>query len=187
MVQRAATTVKEKAMRSLVLNVIGMVTRITRWLVIIAAIAIGFLMAVNFLDIIGTKFFGISLPGALDISEELMVLVTLLPIAYIALERGHIRITLLEEHLHWSVRYALEIAQYALATLITGFVTVRAFAQLRMTLESMELKTGIDLPIWPANVVVVVSFGFLTLVWLLLLAKVLVVGRTETERGGNGS
>jgi TRAP-type C4-dicarboxylate transport system permease small subunit len=164
-------------MRSLVLNAISMMTRVTRWLVIVAAVAIGFLMVVNFFDIIGTKFFGVSIPGALDLSEELMVLVTLLPIAYIALERGHIRITLLEEHLHVSVRYALEVIQYALAAVITGFVTLRAFAQLMMTLENMELKTGIDLPIWPANVVVVVSFGFLTLVWLLLLAKTLVVGR----------
>jgi TRAP-type C4-dicarboxylate transport system permease small subunit len=166
-------------MRSLVLKAIATMTGITRWLVIVAAIAIGVLMVVNFFDIIGTKFFGMSIPGALDISEDLMVLVTLLPIAYIALERGHIRITLLEEHLHSSIRYALEVIQYFLATLITGFVTLRAFAQLRTTLETMELKTGLDLPIWPANVVVVVSFGFLTLVWLLLLAKALV---TKQER-----
>jgi TRAP-type C4-dicarboxylate transport system permease small subunit len=162
-------------MRSLVLKAVDVMTKITRWLVVVAAVAIGVLMAVNFFDIIGTKFFGMSIPGALDISEELMVLVTLLPIAFIALERGHIRITLLEEHLPSSVRYALEIIQYFLAMLITGFVTFRAFAQLRTTLETMELKTGLDLPIWPSNVVVVVSLGFLTLVWLLLLAKALVV------------
>ena len=105
-----------------------------------------------------------------------MVLVTLLPIAYIALERGHIRITLLEEHLPSIVRFALEVIQYAIAALITGFITVRAFAELRKTIEVMTLKGGIDLPVWPANAVVVVSFGFLTLVWLLLLAKRLVVG-----------
>jgi TRAP-type C4-dicarboxylate transport system permease small subunit len=162
-------------MRILVLKAIGTMTKITRWLVIVAAIAIGVLMVVNFFDIIGTKFFGMSIPGALDISEDLMVLVTLLPIAFIALERGHIRITLLEERLPSSVRYTLEIMQYFLAALITGFVTARAFAQLRTTLETMELKTGLDLPVWPANAVVVISLGFLTLVWVLLLAKTLVV------------
>jgi TRAP-type C4-dicarboxylate transport system permease small subunit len=162
-------------MRSLVLKAVSTMTGITRWLVIVAAVAIGVLMVVNFFDIVGTKFFGMSIPGALDISEELMVLVTLLPIAFIALERGHIRITLLEEHLHSSVRYALEIIQYFLAALITGFITVRAFAQLRTTLETMELKTGLDLPVWPSNAVVVISLGFLTVVWIVLLIKALVV------------
>lgn len=164
-------------MESLVLKAIDVTTRVTRWLVIIAAVAIGALMTVNFIDIIGTKFFGMSIPGALDISEELMVLVTLLPIAFIALERGHIRITLLEEHLPSSVRYGLEILQYIIAALITGFITLRAFAQLQKAMEVMELKAGLDLPTWPSNVIVVVSFGFLTLVWLLLLAKTLTVGQ----------
>jgi TRAP-type C4-dicarboxylate transport system permease small subunit len=163
-------------MRSFVLRVFDLVTRITRWLVIIAAAAITVLMVVNFTDIIGTKFFGMSIPGALDISEELMVLVTLLPIAFIALERGHIRITLLEEHLPLAVRFVLEVLQYVIAALITGFITARAFVQLQKTVEVMELKGGIDLPVWPANAVIVVSFGFLTLVWLLLLAKRCVVG-----------
>jgi len=35
----------------------------------------------------------------------------------------------------------------------------------------MQLKEGLDLPVWPANLAVVISFGFLTLVWILLLAK----------------
>jgi len=40
----------------------------------------------------------------------------------------------------------------------------------------MTLKEGIDIPIWPANLATVISFAFLTLVWLLLLARTLVTG-----------
>jgi hypothetical protein len=40
----------------------------------------------------------------------------------------------------------------------------------------MDLKEGLDLPIWPANLAVVIAFSFLTLVWILLLAKALVIG-----------
>jgi TRAP-type C4-dicarboxylate transport system permease small subunit len=166
-------------MSNFVLGTFDLVTKITKWLTAVACVAIAVLMVVNFTDIIGTKFFLMSVPGALDISEELMVLVTLLPIAFVALERGHIRITLLEEHLPSTVRFGLEVAQYVIATLITGFITVRAFAQLQKTIEAGTLKTGIDLPVWPANAVVVISFGFLTLVWLLLLLKTAVVGRRD--------
>jgi TRAP-type C4-dicarboxylate transport system permease small subunit len=163
-------------MRNVVLKAFDIVTKITRWLAILAAVSIAVLMIVNFTDIIGTKFFLRSVPGALDISEELMVLLTLLPIAFVALERGHIRITLLEGRMPQAVRFVLHIIQYVIATLITGFITWRVFVQFQKTLEVIQLKEGLDLPIWPANLVTVISFGFLTLVWIVLLAKTVVVG-----------
>jgi TRAP-type C4-dicarboxylate transport system permease small subunit len=163
-------------MRNVVLKAFDVMTKITRWLAILAAVGIAALMIVNFTDIIGTKFFLRSVPGALDISEELMVFLTLLPISFIALERGHIRITLLEGRMPPSVRFVLRIMQYVIATLITGFITWRVFVQFQKTIEVVQLKEGIDMPIWPANLVTVVSFGFLTLVWIVLLAKTVVVG-----------
>ena len=163
-------------MRNFVLRAFDAATKITRWLVVLSAVSIAVMMVVNFTDIIGTKFFLRSVPGALDISEELMVLVTLLPLAFIALERGHIRITLVQERLAPTVRFVLEIAQYVIATLITGFITWRVFVQFQKTVEVMQLKEGLDLPLWPSNLAVVIAFGFLTLVWMLLLAKTLVVG-----------
>jgi len=163
-------------MRNFVLQAFGVVTKITRWLAILAAVGMALLMIVNFTDIIGTKFFLKSVPGALDISEELMVLLTLLPLAFVALERGHIRITLLEGRMTPTVRFVLQIIQYAIATLITGFITWRVSVQFHKTVEIMQLKEGIDLPIWPANLVTVISFGFLTLVWMLLLARTVIAG-----------
>ena len=163
-------------MRNFVLQALDIATKVTRWLAILAAGSIAIMMVINFTDIIGTKFFLRSVPGALDISEELMVLVTLLPLAFVALERGHIRITLLTERLPSVVRFALQIVQYVIATLITGFITWRVFVQFQNTVEVMDLKEGLDLPIWPANLAIVIAFGFLTLVWMLLLAKTWVVG-----------
>jgi TRAP-type C4-dicarboxylate transport system permease small subunit len=164
-------------MRNFVLQALDVATKITKWLAILAAVSIAVMMIVNFTDIMGTKFFLRSVPGALDISEELMVLVTLLPLAFIALERGHIRITLLTEHMTPAVRFVLQIIQYVIATLVTGFITWRVFVGFQKTVEVMDLKEGLDLPIWPANLAVVIAFGFLTLVWMLLLAKTVVVGQ----------
>jgi TRAP-type C4-dicarboxylate transport system permease small subunit len=164
-------------MRNFVLQALSVATKITKWLAILAAVSIAVMMVVNFTDIIGTKFFLKSVPGALDISEELMVLVTLLPLAFIALERGHIRITLLTDHMSAAVRFVLQIIQYIIATLITGFITWRVFVGFQETVKIMDLKEGIDLPIWPANLAVVIAFGFLTLVWALLLVKTVVVGQ----------
>jgi TRAP-type C4-dicarboxylate transport system permease small subunit len=163
-------------MKAITVSLMDIAVKVTRWLTIIAAACIALLMVVNFFDIIGSKFFATSVPGALDISEELMVCLTLLPISYIALERGHIRITLLEDRLPPVVQYLLGILQYLVATLITGFITVRAFVQMQKTIRFMQLKEGIDLPIWPGNLAVTISFAILTLVWALLLLKTVVEG-----------
>jgi TRAP-type C4-dicarboxylate transport system permease small subunit len=165
-----------ETMRAITLSLLDIAVKVTRWLTIVAAVCIAFLMFVNFFDIIGSKFFLKSVPGALDISEELMVCLTLLPISYVALERGHIRITLLEERLSPRVQFILRILQYLIATLITGFITWRVFVQFEKTLRIMQLKEGIDLPIWPGNLAVTISFGVLTLVWALLLIKTVVEG-----------
>jgi TRAP-type C4-dicarboxylate transport system permease small subunit len=167
---------RRSRMRNPILQAIDIATKITRWLAILAAVGMAVLMIVNFTDVIGTKFFLRSVPGALDISEELMVFLTLLPIAFIALERGHIRIILLEGRMTPVVRFVLQIIQYVIAVLITGFITWRVFVQFQKTVKFMQLKEGLDLPVWPANLATVIAFGFLTLVWMLLLAKTLAVG-----------
>jgi len=59
-------------MKDLIRGLITLTTKVTRWLVIIAAICIAFIMIINFVDVIGAKFFGRSVPGALDITEEVM-------------------------------------------------------------------------------------------------------------------
>jgi TRAP-type C4-dicarboxylate transport system permease small subunit len=169
-------------MKAMTFHLLDIAMKVTRWLTVVAAVCIGLLMVVNFFDIIGSKFFATSVPGALDISEELMVCLTLLPISYIALERGHIRITLLEDRLPPVVKYLLGILQYLVATLITGFITVRVFVQLQKTIRIMNLKEGIDLPIWPGNLAVTISFAILTLVWALLLAKTIVEGAEQQQK-----
>lgn len=164
-------------MRDFVLQGIDIATKAARWLKNLGAVSIAIMMILNCTDIIGTKFFFRSVPGALNISEELMVFLTLLPLVYVTLERGHIRVNLLERFINPALRFGLEIFQYAVATLITGFVTWRVFVHLQKTIILKQTKIGLDiLPLWPANLVVVISFGFLTIVWMLLLAKTLVVG-----------
>lgn len=163
-------------MKDLIMDVIEIATQVTKWLVFIAAIAIGVMAIINFTDVVLAKFFKHSIPGALDITEEVMVLVALFPVAYIALERGHIHISILRNRMGPALRFCVEIFQYILATLISGFITVRVFAQFQTTLATMTLKEGIDMPIWPANLATAIAFAFLTIVWILLLARTLVTG-----------
>lgn len=163
-------------MKDLILGLINIATKVTRWLAVIAAVGIGLMAAINFIDVVGAKFFGVSVQGALDITEEVMVLVALFPLAYIALERGHINITMVKDVMNPVLRLIIEVIQYIIAALVSGFITVRTFVQFQTTLSTMTLKEGIDMPIWPANLATSIAFAFVTLVWVLLLAKTAVTG-----------
>jgi len=137
-------------------------------------------MSIIVIDIVTSKWFDWSLPGTLDFSEELMVLLTLLPIAYVALERGHISITFLEEKIPQTGRIYLNLLKYLVGMGSMGFLTWRTFVRFQYVLDTAQIKSGISFPIWPANLAIAVSFGFLTLVWLLLFIKTIVV-RSEQQ------
>ncbi len=168
-------------MRSFLPRSIDIVTRISRWLAILGAVCLAVMMIINVIDIVASKWFQWSIPGALDISEELMVFLTILPIAYIALERGHIMISVVKDRLSRKGQFALLVLRYAMGTLVMGFFTWRTFTQFQNTIVVGQLKAGIALPIWPANLAVVLGFGFLTLVWLLLLVKALNEGLEQVN------
>lgn len=163
-------------MKRLVIQIFDWAERITKGLTILAAGCIAVMMVIIFVDIVGTKFFSASIPGALDICEELMVFLTLLPLAYLAAQKRHVSITLLEPHLSSKFRFIVEVVKYVIATAITGIITWRVFVEFQKTYAVMQLKSGLDMPTWPANLATVIAFGFLTLVWLLHLAKTLVGG-----------
>ena len=161
-------------MKRFVQQLFAFIETITKWLTILAACCIGAMMLIIFVDIVGTKFFSVSIPGALDISEELMVFLTLLPLAYLAVQKGHVNITLLEPRLSSRIRFVVEIIKYIISTAITGIITWRVFVEFQKTFEVMQLKSGLDMPTWPANLATVIAFGFLTFVWFLQLTKTLV-------------
>ena len=162
-------------MRRLVLLLCDWAERIAKWLTIVASCCIAIMMMVIFLDIVGTKFFSVSIPGALDISEELMVFMTLFPLAYLATKNSHVNITIMETRFSPKIRFFVDIIKYVIATAITGLISWRVFMQFQQTVAVMELKSGLDMPVWPANLGTVIAFGFLTIVWFLQLAKTLVL------------
>lgn len=137
-------------------------------------------MVLNVLDVLGTKLLGTSIPGTIDFTEEFMVFLTMLPLAHVALEKRHIRFSLIEERLPLRFRGFLQAFQALLALLICAFASWRAYFHLEQVLETMELKKGVDFPVWPAAFVVCFSFGLLSLAWAMLFAEVL-------RRRGDGS
>ena len=152
-------------------RVIEMVTMVTKWLTYISSISIAIMLLINIIEVLGTKLFNWSLIGYLELTEQLMVAVSLLPIAYIAMERGHIRITMVADRLPSIGRYVFEIIGYILGILIMAFCAWRACAQMQYALNTKLATNVLSIPIWPTNLIIMIGFGLLFFSWLLLLVK----------------
>ena len=57
-------------MKDLFLSLIDSARKVTKWLVVIAAVAVGVMAIIDFTDVVMAEFFKHSVPGALDITEE---------------------------------------------------------------------------------------------------------------------
>uniref|UniRef100_A0A7C2P4J4 TRAP transporter small permease n=1 Tax=candidate division WOR-3 bacterium TaxID=2052148 RepID=A0A7C2P4J4_UNCW3 len=145
--------------------------KLVLWLMLSAGAFLFFAMGINICDIISTKIFKVSIPGTIDFTEECMVFLTMLPLAFVALEKKHIKFSILEEQFSPKVKKLMKLIQYVLSLGISGFVCVRTFYNFLQSVKVMEMKRGVDLPIWPATFIVFFSFLILTLVWGVLLVE----------------
>lgn len=148
-------------------------TRVTRWLAIAAAACLGVTMLIGTIDVVGTKFFSWPVPGAKEIIEELNVGIVFLAIAFVAIGRGHIRITILERFMPKVLNFSFGILGYVAGILLSAFLSWRAFVLLQSSIQNHILKGGGELllPVWPGTLICFVGSGFLLTAFMLLLCK----------------
>lgn len=153
---------------------IAILTKVTKWLAIVSAICLAGMLLANIVEVVGSKCFNWSFIGYLELTKQLMVFVSIFPIAYVALERKHIRITMVSDLFSSAGRFALEVLGYILGIIIVVFCSWRAFEQMLYALNTNLTTNTLFIPIWPTNLVIVIGFGLLSLIWLLILIKKIV-------------
>jgi TRAP-type C4-dicarboxylate transport system permease small subunit len=163
---------------------IGAVDKLGRWLTAFCAVLLAIMMLANVIDIVGTKWFKWGLPGVLDISEEMMVIMTMLPVGYLLLERGHINLSLIEDRQSPAGRYVFQIVKGVAGILVGAFLTWRTFAQFQYVFQSNLGKVGLpQFPVWPSNLIVAISWALFTLIWFLILIRTFTMGKEKIARG----
>ena len=161
--------------RNLLLSTEAVITKIIRWFVILSAASAAAMMVIAFVDVVGSKFFNWSLKGAAEFIEELNVLLVFLAIGYVELERGHIRIAVLEKFMFKGLLYIFKLFRYLIGMLVIGILSWRTLIFAKKMLATGVVKNSpIDFPIWPSAMVVFLGFAFLTIAFILLLGKAII-------------
>ncbi len=140
--------------------------------------ALVFLATVN---VLGRWIFDLPISGYIDWVEQSMAFFAFLGIAYTQRLGGHIRMDILISHLRGRWLWFSEFLSTLVMFILTLVLVYGSFLHFQRAWEIGDSSLDIDLPTWPAKLVVPVALGFLALRLLLQLWGYLRALRTGTD------
>jgi TRAP-type C4-dicarboxylate transport system permease small subunit len=153
--------------------------KITSWYVIVAEISAAIIMLLSVADVIGAKLFNQGIPSATELIEQLNVPLVFGAVAFVALERGHIRIDSLDASLSSGVKKLLKILSRIVEMVVCGFLTWRTWFLVQYMIVHVSRSDGTwTFYLLPFSMAVFIGFILMT------LAAILGIGRELTARQG---
>ncbi len=158
----------------------GLLLRFSRALAVLGVLVL-IAMAVWILIDVFSGIFGWGLPGMVDWVEVLNVLAIGLPLAFVTLQRKHISMTLIEEHISVRQKKILDVL------VLSGFFLYSALVAWRLSIEALysvsmweKSEVGINVYWFPSKVGLAFSFIMMALCVLVQLIGAL-TGKTAGE------
>ena len=146
--------------------------RFTRWTSYLAAVALGVITFVCFVDVITWKFFGWTLPSATDLVTYLNLVLVFLAAAYVQMDRGSVAIELLQNKFNRVVKLAVRIFASTLGAGSCFFASYRSWYQLADLYNTHAMATGDwHFRLWPFQAVLVFGFFCLGLAFLFTICR----------------
>jgi len=152
----------------------SLLSRLDRWffrlesaLTLLGGIVIFLLVLLATTNVLGRWFFDMPVSGYIDWVEQAMAFLAFLGIAYTQREGGHIRMDMLVAHLHGRTLWVVELISTLLMLVITLILIVGSYLHFLRAYQIGDSSLDINLPVWPAKLVVPVALSILALRLLL--------------------
>jgi C4-dicarboxylate transporter DctQ subunit len=114
-------------------------------------------------NVLGRWLFDLSVSGYIDWVEQAMAFMAFLGIAYTKRLGGHIRMDILVSHLRGRVLWFVELVSVILTLIITLFLIYGSYLHFLRAYTLGDSSLDIDLPTWPAKLVVPFALTVLAL------------------------
>ena len=132
-------------------------------LTLLGGVVILLLVLLATTNILGRWFFSLPVNGFVDWVEQAMAFFAFLGIAYTQREGGHIRMDIVIGRMHGRLLWALELFTTLLMLAITLLLVYGSYLHFLRAFQIGDSSLDIDLPTWPAKLVVPVALGVLAL------------------------
>ena len=133
-------------------------------------------------NVLGRWIFSLPVSGYIDWVEQAMAFFAFLGIAYTQREGGHIRMDMLVGKIHGRPLWITELISVTLMLSVTLVLIYGSFLHFLRAYQIGDSSIDIDLPIWPAKLVVPVALSILA---LRLILQIWAYIRAVIEGGNN--
>lgn len=155
--------------------------RVATYLVFLPLLA---MTVIEFLNAIGRKLF-IPFPGTIESVESLLVVSVYFGVALVALEGGHVSVTIGTERLPPGGRHLLDALGNLMAAVVFGFLAAGAGAEAARSIALWEFRLGVyRFPLWPFKTLFASGLVLLTVQLLLNTVKHLALARGRDSYAG---
>lgn len=143
--------------------------RLERFFALLAGLAIFSLMLLAVRSVGGRVIFNAPLSGYVDWIEQLMSLIAILAVSFAQRDGTHIRMDILVSHLKGRALWLFELVGVLLILALVLLLIWGSWAHFQRSFDwnapmwSRDSTTDINLPIWPAKLLVPVAFSVLAL------------------------
>jgi TRAP-type C4-dicarboxylate transport system permease small subunit len=153
-------------------------------LTLVAGVATFAMMLITTADASGRYLFNRPILAAYELTTNyLMIAAIFLAMPYAYRQGANIRVTFLVDRLRGKVRLIINYAVQAVSVLYCAALAFATFQQTRHMLSTGTTFVTLDLPLWPAHLVVCVGL-FLTALLMLLDLPAVPKGRSSLFRDG---
>jgi len=143
--------------------------RLESWLTLAGGVVIFLLVFLATANVLGRWLFDLPLSGYIDWVEQAMAFIAFLGLAYTQRLGGHIRMDMLIARVHGRLLWVQEFVGTLLMLAVSLLLTWGSWLHFLRAWELGDSSLDIDLPTWPAKLVVPVALGLLSLRLLLQL------------------
>ena len=141
--------------------------RLEKLLTLLGGIVIMLLVLLATVNVLGRWLFSLPISGYIDWVEQAMAFMAFLGIAYTQRLGGHIRMDILVSHLHGRKLWFTELLSTVLMLLVTLVLIYGSWLHFLRAWQIGDSSLDINLPTWPAKLVVPVALTVLALRLLL--------------------
>ena len=137
--------------------------KLESFLTLIGGIVIFLLVFLATTNVLGRWIFNMPIDGYIDWVEQAMAFFALLGIAFTQRQGGHIRMDILVSNIHGRFLWFTELLSTLLMLIITLVLVYGSYLHFLRAYQIGDSSIDINLPIWPAKLVVPVALSILAL------------------------
>lgn len=148
------------------------------------AVPLILMTVIEFLNAIGRKLL-VPFPGTVESVESLLVISVYFGVALVALEGGHVNVTIATRGLPAWSQHGLDAIANLLAALVFAYLMAGAWAEAIRSISVLEFRLGVyRFPLWPFKTLYAVGLVLLTVQLVINTIKHLYLASGRTSFAG---